>query len=848
MTKPPIAFFACSVYNIYYTGFGIGQRMTHEIAGECRVMGKTEKDVSNYRIAYPDDLQQHENNYLEEDSPVLGVGLSGGGIRSATFCLGVFQSFAFTKGLLAKIKYISSVSGGGYFASFLSAAALKFRKQGLNTTEELGKMLRQDNHREAINHLRDRGNYIAPSGMSDYMKIVSMFLRNILVINFVLAVFCMMIFFLAELIEIGIIASCPILSPHQGCTVSLWLFAPPAIFGLFSVPLMLVFWLVRPVKELFSPVGCIIFFIVPTMSCLILPMYSPEVRSMMGGTMLVPFSVYIASALAICLGFYLYISKDFNNPVNRRITRDKLEAIQAGVLKFIIVTVMLGILLSTARCIKYDILYEVIVGCFAIILLISSSAGYLLKKFKGKIKTIELISLMLTVSWMLILAISVEFIVYGTGVKPGITAAIGFAFSLVISIIIESDYKFVNLCSLNFFYKSRLEEAYLGAPFSNPSEMPNTKLWDFYGEGTDFIHLYNVTLNETISGRTGVVNRDHNGIALAIGPCGISLGVKHHLSFSNWTVPQKTSPIRTVSPRIGYRVFAGLDRNCGDDWNPEQLGAASWAAISGAAVSTGMGKQSNCMKSALFTLGNIRLGYWWDSGVMHEKKEGLLHKLFGVQKKLLAEFCCNFKGTADRFWYLSDGGHFENLAGYELIRRRLPLIVLIDGEQYGEYNFDGLACLIRKAEMDFGARIEFFTQQELANPVSIAAKVPGKLRKNLKKLGSLSDRFCIPQELGKSGSKHAAMGTVHYRNSRSKEPGSSLIIYLKASLSDDEELDLQCYHKEHPDFPHQSTGDQFFDENQWESYRKLGEHAGKSIRSIINKLVGTPKRRGRKKL
>jgi hypothetical protein len=824
--------------------------ITHEIAGECRVMGKTEKDVSNYRIAYPDELQKHENNYLENDSPVLGVGLSGGGIRSATFCLGVFQSFAFTKGLLAKVKYISSVSGGGYFASFLSAAALKFRKQGLNTAEELEKMLRQDNHREAINHLRDRGNYIAPSGMSDYMKIVSVFLRNILVINFVLAVFCMMIFFLAELIEVGIMAVCPecISNLHQGCSVSLWLFVPPAIFGLFSIPLMLVFWLIRPAKELFSPLGCIIVFIAAAIICRVLPMYSPEMRNMMSGTMFIPFSAYVASALGICLGFYLYISKDFSNPVNRRITRDKLEAIQAGVLKFIIVAAMLGILLSTARCIIRNISYAglIIVGCFSIIILISSRAGYLLRAFKGKIKTIELISFMLAASWLLILAILVEFIVYGTGVKPGITAAIGFAFSLVISIIIESDYKFVNLCSLNFFYKSRLEEAYLGAPFSSPAETPSTKLWSLYGKETGFIHLYNVTLNETISGKTGVVNRDHNGIALAIGPCGVSLGVKHHLSFSNWTVPENTSPIRTVSPLTGYKVFAELDHA---DWNPEPLGAASWAAISGAAASPGMGKQGNCMKSALLTLANVRLGYWWDSGVMHGKQEGLLHKLFGVQKKLLAEFCCNFKGTADRFWYLSDGGHFENLAGYELIRRRLPLIVLIDGEQDGEYNFDGLACLIRKAEMDFGARIEFFTQQELVEPVDIADdRVPEVLRKNFRKLGSLADKFCIPQELGKPNSTHAAMGTVYYRNSRPGEPGSSLIIYLKATLSGDEELDLQCYHKEHPSFPHQSTGDQFFDENQWESYRKLGEHAGESICSIINKLVETPKRRGRKEL
>ena len=48
----------------------------------------------------------------------FGVALSGGGIRSATFCLGVFQALA-QLGRLAGIDYISTVSGGGYFGAFL---------------------------------------------------------------------------------------------------------------------------------------------------------------------------------------------------------------------------------------------------------------------------------------------------------------------------------------------------------------------------------------------------------------------------------------------------------------------------------------------------------------------------------------------------------------------------------------------------------------------------------------------------------------------------------------------------------------------------------------------------------
>ena len=48
---------------------------------------------------------------------------------------------------------------------------------------------------------------------------------------------------------------------------------------------------------------------------------------------------------------------------------------------------------------------------------------------------------------------------------------------------------------------------------------------------------------------------------------------------------------------------------------------------------------------------------------------------------------------------------------------------------------------------------------------------------------------------------------------------------LKPSLVGDEPMDIRYYHATHPDFPHESTADQFFDEAQWEAYRKLGEHS-----------------------
>jgi hypothetical protein len=53
-----------------------------------------------------------------ENSPWAGIGLSGGGIRSASLSLGVLQALA-EKDLLKRFDYISSVSGGGYLAGSL---------------------------------------------------------------------------------------------------------------------------------------------------------------------------------------------------------------------------------------------------------------------------------------------------------------------------------------------------------------------------------------------------------------------------------------------------------------------------------------------------------------------------------------------------------------------------------------------------------------------------------------------------------------------------------------------------------------------------------------------------------
>ncbi|RKZ70608.1 MAG: hypothetical protein DRR42_11035 [Gammaproteobacteria bacterium] len=81
-----------------------------------------DENVPGYKELYVAELEAISER-REDKSKVTnlaGLACSGGGIRSATFCLGVAQSLS-RRGLLKDIDYLSTVSGGGYFGSFLSS-------------------------------------------------------------------------------------------------------------------------------------------------------------------------------------------------------------------------------------------------------------------------------------------------------------------------------------------------------------------------------------------------------------------------------------------------------------------------------------------------------------------------------------------------------------------------------------------------------------------------------------------------------------------------------------------------------------------------------------------------------
>ena len=120
-----------------------------------------------------------------EDAPSLDLGLvglafSGGGIRSATFALGVVQALAKHK-VLRLVDYLSTVSGGGYIGACLSSIL-----NAPHTDYDSDFPLRREVGAEetpGVRHLRNSGNYLAPNGLFDTLRIPTLLLRGFL-INF----------------------------------------------------------------------------------------------------------------------------------------------------------------------------------------------------------------------------------------------------------------------------------------------------------------------------------------------------------------------------------------------------------------------------------------------------------------------------------------------------------------------------------------------------------------------------------------------------------------------------------------------------------------------------------------
>ena len=362
----------------------------------------------------------------------------------------------------------------------------------------------------------------------------------------------------------------------------------------------------------------------------------------------------------------------------------------------------------------------------------------------------------------------------------------------------------VNEFSMHHFYRNRLVRAYLGASRSPRHRSPNAftgldldddvKLWRFQtrdvstdndassdcyrGFGGPYA-IINTTLNA--SSGEDLAWQERQGQSFVFTPLysGFDFAVKE-TAFAQRTRSQFAyQRSELFGSSRGTATFGGRDHEGGMD-----IGTA--IAISGAAANPNAGYHTSPGVAFLLTVFNVRLGWWIGNPRMDRWRHNSPRQgLFYLMSELFG-----YAGTQRKYINLSDGGHFDNMGLYELVRRRCMYIVVCDAEEDGGYTFEGMANAIRKCRVDFGVVI------------------------------TLQTNGIAPAEATGRSRVHAMVGTISY-------PGVDAcgrLIYLKASVTGDEPIDVLEYKARFPVFPHQSTGDQSFDESQFESYRVLGLH------------------------
>jgi len=129
------------------------------------------------KIEVQEDRTGPDGRWQPSTYNTTGIALSGGGIRSAAFCLGALQSLAVHE-LIGQIDYLSTVSGGGYIGASLSACMSELRDDG-EKQEFPFAVPKEYRDRPSVGHLRDFSNYMLPRGTKSVIDIISVVLRGL---------------------------------------------------------------------------------------------------------------------------------------------------------------------------------------------------------------------------------------------------------------------------------------------------------------------------------------------------------------------------------------------------------------------------------------------------------------------------------------------------------------------------------------------------------------------------------------------------------------------------------------------------------------------------------------------
>ncbi len=857
----------------------------------------------------------------------MGLAFSGGGIRSATFNLGVTQAFAKSH-LLSSIDYLSTVSGGGYIGSWLSSWAYYISKKNPNNQNQIAQIEKELNREperigdigepRQIHFLRDYSNYLTPrlgilSG--DTLAFVATYLRNLFLNQAILISFLLFLLVLPRMIEVlcqvkwGANANTPIKwltvlvlflllgavckriisntctrrvdsARAVECRVvrPLFLFCALAAWFFWKFPLELD----RQNCLLVIVIAAVVYAFLWWLAIALMPrLCLPENRTS-GDCPSAPTSAYLRWAPAVWAAptgliagvFILWIFQVFGHWATRyshsgvsyivafgvpfvttlallvgvlhlgligRAYEDKLREWWARLGGAVLALALYWLLLSVVTL--FVPLWLAALKCF----LLNADTGWAARTWK----VLSALGIAGAITGWVGATLKGLLAAKGpnTGPQPnneeagakttrsaadlaariappifvaGLFILLSWLLYLVLRLFLPNDPRWytlfaialalflvsrflgwrvdVNEFSLNNAYRNRIVRCYLGAthddrkpqPFTGFDDTDNIYMAWLKDLGAPF-HILNATLNVVKGEELALQARKARSFVFTP----LYSGFDYTSEQSATNIPAAPTPGSTAPPVIKTGSYR-LTEHC--SWKSRYPGArlGTAMAISGAAASPNMGHYTTGAVSFLLAIFCVRLGWWlgnpwkkecWESGGPRSSWNAMINELTGNTTDDQNEV------------YLSDGGHFENLGIYELIRRRCRVIIACDASADFFCTCNDLASAIEKCRVDFGTEITI-NLDELQPPAGSPRISP------------------------------FVTGEINY-------PGGlkGTLIYIKPLLIKNLPQDVLAYSRLETTFPHQSTIDQFFDEAQFESYRELGFECASAAVARINEVL-----------
>ncbi|MEO0346996.1 MAG: patatin-like phospholipase family protein [Pseudomonadota bacterium] len=627
---------------------------------------------------------------VPQSDETTGLALSGGGIRSATFCLGILQTLA-DRRALDDVDYLSSVSGGGYIASCLTW--IRSQRPERNARQPFETPV-TDTGESVVDWLRAHGKYlVAERGFTGWTLGASIFAATLLNLLVMLPPLLLLIG-VAALdvfpVDWPAWASIGFAGPirgHDGFALALWL----AVGALALYPVaVLAFATLAGIRR--SSRAAV-----------------ARMRRWMG------FLLSVGAGL-LCVGLVpLFVSLE-----------------EAFVARF--------------GGAWLQMLFKV-----GVVLAHLSSGVFVLRRSERKqrstgkqSRTAATLGLALILYGCLLAGYH---LVVDTGALGSGWVVFAAALSLVLAFTCD-----LNRVSMHSYYRARLTDAFL----------PNV---DTGSNQTSDAFAFNVA----------DVSPDH-GAPFPIINTALSVN-----DSSQQKRRARGAASFFLSPLFCGSAATGFRRTRSYRHGRTSLSAA--ATISGAAVDPNTEVTRARPVAFLMALLNFRLGFWAQNPRFEARRLPLPWWYVFIGREMLGHGLSEHR----RHVHLTDGGHFDNLGLYELVRRRCRRIIVCDAGADPELSLSDLGLVIQRVRADFDADISLHVDDLIEQGRQELAETP------------------------------FALGQIRYADGSVGD-----LLYIKPMMRQRLGADIYAYWKAHPEFPNQSTANQFFDEQQFNAYRELG--------------------------